>query len=410
MGVAVDSALGNININQGILAFQTSTSSMGDPTSTVSVASGATLGFWGASNVMNKLCTLNGGTIWGESGTGTQNTFAGAITVNSSGGTLDAGSVLTGGTANANAVLNITGAIGGNGRITKNGPGTVTLNNAANGYSGGTTVNAGTLVVGNSHALGAGGLLITGSSNVKLPANLGAPVVLSSLSMVAPAPTTTLDLTNNKMVVTNTSFTNAKNTYQQLVGQVKNAFDNFAWDQPGITSSTVANDVNNLGVPTSVALVLNNNLGGAGNTNDELLYSNGANNQVTNPNGLPQFAGVSVDQNTVLLKYTYLGDANLDGKVDAGDFNLFQAGFSDPSLAAALGWAVGDFDYSGSVDAGDFNLFQAGYSYYSQTGMVLNGNVQAVPEPESVYLMVSAVVGLIAISISKHRELLTHGG
>ena len=182
VGAAVDAALGNISINQGILAFQTSTSSMGNPASTVTVASGATVGFFSTTSVMNKLCTLNGGTIWGESGTGAQNTFAGAITVNSSGGIVDAGSALTGGTPNTNAVLNITGAIGGTGRITKNGPGTVTVNNAANGYSGGTTVNAGTLVVGNSKALGTGGLALTGSSNVKLQSNLGAPVVLSSLS------------------------------------------------------------------------------------------------------------------------------------------------------------------------------------------------------------------------------------
>ncbi len=392
VGAAVDPALGNININQGILAFQTSTSSMGDPTSTVSVASGATLGFWGASNVMNKLCTLNGGTIWGESGTGTQNTFAGAITVNSSGGTLDAGSALTGGTPNANAVLNITGAIGGNGRITKNGPGTVTLNNAANGYSGGTTVNAGTLVVGNSHALGAGGLLITGSSNVKLQANLGAPVVLSSLSMVAP--TTTLDLTNNKMVVTNTSFTNAKNTYQQLLGQVKNAFDNFAWDQPGITSSQVAADIAG-GIPTSVGIVLNNNLGGAGNASDELFYGNGT--------SLPQFAGVSVDQNSVLFKYTYIGDSNLDGMVDSTDFGLFLAGYNDPGTAASLGWAVGDYDYSGTVDSSDFGLFLAGYNYYASNPVPLvgAGGVQPVPEPESIYLAEIAAVGLAGAMLLK---------
>ena len=49
--------------------------------------------------------TLSGGTMFAESGTGTQNTFAGPVTLSgASGGTFD---------ANSNAVLNVSGAIGG---------------------------------------------------------------------------------------------------------------------------------------------------------------------------------------------------------------------------------------------------------------------------------------------------------
>ena len=70
---------------------------MGDPNKTVTIASGAALEFYNTANAMNKKCVLNGGTIWGESGTGTNNTFAGPITVNSAGGIFDAGGGLTGG-------------------------------------------------------------------------------------------------------------------------------------------------------------------------------------------------------------------------------------------------------------------------------------------------------------------------
>ncbi len=40
VGATIDPALANININQGVLAFQTSTSSMGDPTKTVTIGFG----------------------------------------------------------------------------------------------------------------------------------------------------------------------------------------------------------------------------------------------------------------------------------------------------------------------------------------------------------------------------------
>ena len=59
---------------------------------------------------------------------------------------LTPGCALTGGAPNANAVLNLTGPIGGSGGVNKNGPGTVVITNAANNWSGGTHVNAGTLV------------------------------------------------------------------------------------------------------------------------------------------------------------------------------------------------------------------------------------------------------------------------
>jgi autotransporter-associated beta strand protein len=144
VGASVDPALGNITINQGVLAFQTSTSSMGDPSRTVTINSGGALNFFNTSNTMNKLAVLNGGTIWAESGIGSQNTFAGAITLNTLGGTLDSGGPLTGGSAHPDAVLNITGNITGPGSLIKSGPGTATLS-GLNTYTGPTIVTSGKL-------------------------------------------------------------------------------------------------------------------------------------------------------------------------------------------------------------------------------------------------------------------------
>ena len=105
------------------------------------------------------------------------NTYTGPTTV--SGGTLQLGTGAGGqdgsinGTSsltdNAALVYNLAGSqteaysIGGNGSLTKLGPGTLTLS-ASNGYSGRTTVAAGTLQLGNSAALGTGALAADGGT------------------------------------------------------------------------------------------------------------------------------------------------------------------------------------------------------------------------------------------------------
>src|SRR5207253_1538524 len=61
--------------------------------------------------------------------------------------------------------LDITGVVS-NGAIIKNGPGTLRLS-AANTYVGGTTLNAGTILIGNDAALGTG--LLTGNGGTLRP-------------------------------------------------------------------------------------------------------------------------------------------------------------------------------------------------------------------------------------------------
>ncbi len=46
------------------------------------------------------------------------------------------------------------------------------------------------------------------------------------------------------------------------------------------------------------------------------------------------------------------GDANLDGSVDASDFNVWNSNRFRPDA----GWCSGDFTSDGAVDVGDFNI------------------------------------------------------
>jgi hypothetical protein len=69
---------------------------------------------------------------------------------------------------------------------------------------------------------------------------------------------------------------------------------------------------------------------------------------------LTEFKGVTgLDGNDVLVKYTYAGDANLDGKVDIGDLGLLAGAWQQTSGKI---WFDGDFTYDGKVDIGDLGL------------------------------------------------------
>jgi hypothetical protein len=176
--------------------------------------------------------------------------------------------------------------------------------------------------------------------------------------------------------------------------QVEFAYNGFAWDQPGITSSTVQNDIGVNGLPTALGILLNNDGSGVGGN---LFYGDGV--------GFPTFNGQTIGEFDTLVKYTWLGDADLNGLVDSVDFGLFQAGFDNS--APYTGWAFGDFDYNGVVDSVDFGLFQTGLG--GQTGTLLRsggGNalaISAIPEPGTWVLGGLGLLGLAGMKLRRRR-------
>ncbi|HEY7088458.1 MAG TPA: hypothetical protein VH518_10240, partial [Tepidisphaeraceae bacterium] len=66
---------------------------------------------------------------------------------------------------------------------------------------------------------------------------------------------------------------------------------------------------------------------------------------------LSTFAGVSVDTSSVLIKYTFTGDADLDGDADGVDIGTWATNFTGElgGTGSAI-WSQGDFDYDGDVD------------------------------------------------------------
>jgi hypothetical protein len=170
-----------------------------------------------------------------------------------------------------------------------------------------------------------------------------------------------LDLNDNELIV-DTAPGNHGAVYADIVAKLRSGLNEAAgyWDGDGITSSAARDDAEYLT--------------GLGSINNREFYT-----------GSPiytEFAGEQVDENAILVKYTYYGDNDLSGHVDLDtDFSLFVDGFSgcqsEPPAEWFLEnlWLFGDYNYDRVVDlANDFSMFVSGLS--NQGGGLGGGEVQ----------------------------------
>jgi autotransporter-associated beta strand protein len=253
--------------------------------------------------------------------------------------------------------MNVSGAIGGAFAVIKTGNFKLTLS-GSNTYTGATTVNAGTLVVANQAALPAGNDLIINAGTLVV-SNLGAPYAVSVGNLNDAG---LIDLTDNSMVIHDGGI-------GSVLPLVQTGYNNGAWNaSTGIVSSTA---VSNTRHNTAVGIITNDN--GSGTP----LYST--------------FDGAATVDGDVLVKYTYYGDTNLDGKVDGSDYARIDSGY----LTQATGWFNGDFNYDGVINGSDYTLIDNAYNTQGAqlAASIANPTAQvaasAVPEP--------ATLGLIGI-------------
>jgi ELWxxDGT repeat protein len=67
--------------------------------------------------------------------------------------------------------------------------------------------------------------------------------------------------------------------------------------------------------------------------------------------------GQTVDSSTILIKCTYRGDANLDGKVNIDDYGRIDANVGQSGTV--FGWYNGDFNFDGKINIDDYGLIDS---------------------------------------------------
>jgi hypothetical protein len=188
---------------------------------------------------------------------------------------------------------------------------------------------------------------------------------------------TQLDIGNNALVVDYSS----DSPLQTLRGLILSGFNGGAWDGDGIISSAAG---------------ANNTYGVGYGPNDG--SANGVN---FTSFGVPGDL-IPVDVSAVLIRYTRLGDTNLDGTVNLQDFNRLAANFG---LTGGALWSQGDFNYDGNVNLQDFNRLAGQFGLSAGADGVVGAEdwaalFGAVPEPS---LPALAGVALLAGRLARRR-------
>lgn len=154
-------------------------------------------------------------------------------------------------------------------------------------------------------------------SNARLQLSGAVHGMVKHVSLAAGAQ---LDLVTNKFIIDY----DGASPLATVRAALRSGYNNGSWDGPGIVSSAAAADATDM---TAIGL-------GEASTM-----------------GLTTFNGESVDETALVFKFTYFGDANLDGMVDVLDLTKLAQGWQ-----TGVSWTAGDFDYNGAVDVRDLYL------------------------------------------------------
>jgi hypothetical protein len=210
--------------------------------------------------------------------------------------------------APANSTLTIANLMATTSAITKAGAGNVAVNNV---QAGALTVNAGTVTV-------------TANGSSAGTSRVGA----LSINNASAA----LDLNDNDLIVTS-------GTYAAVAGAVASARNGGAWNQGGLTSSAARTQTNHA---TTLGVLKGSEYTSVGGSS---------------------FDGFTVAPGDVLVKYTWYGDTDFNGKVNFDDYVRTDNGFN----GHLSGWINGDFDLNGQVNFDDYVLIDLAFNTQSGT-------------------------------------------
>ena len=175
-----------------------------------------------------------------------------------------------------------------------------------------------------------------------------------------------LDIKDSSLIVQTTAATR-QSVFATILNQIRMGRNSGAmrWFGEGIASSAASRDGSR---STALGAILNDN--GSGGA----LYTT--------------FFGQAVDINSILIRYTFNGDLDLDGGIDADDYARMDAGFAQK----LTGWGHGDLDYSGVINADDFFLIDHAFAAQTPLPAPLAFGATSVPEPMFVAFAVLALL------------------
>jgi len=324
-------------------------------------------------------------------------TLGDGVTLDANGGFTGLGGINLGGILNVNADSDATGLIDGQTTGIMNVADAVTVD-ANGGLADLAEINLlGATSTVNVNAASTGIGLIQGSSgivnladSITMDANkfntlaevnlaTGAELTVNRVNPTDPAPSTnnvtgaldldmtdsgtadaTLDLRTNNLVV---DYEAGSSPYEEIKDWIADAYNGGAWDQAGITSTDARDDPGSL---TALGIL------------DTAVDTPPADLDGETP----------WDADSVLVKYTYYGDANLDGVVSFADLNLLIYGWENqtPGGTEDPRWAVGDFNYSDNVSFADLNLLINGWENQGSH----------LPEPATLALLGLGAAAMLA--------------
>jgi hypothetical protein len=285
------------------------------------------------------------------------------------------------------------------GGLTLSGPINIPASKAINKTGNGTLVLSGTQSPGSGAIVNADAGLVTFKSsggqnltvNVKANASFDSSQRISALNVTATGvaqltrggakvlntatvtPTGKLDLTDNDMIVRSSSVgTWTAGKYNGISGYVASGANGGTWNGFGIITSEAdaLNSITTLGVASA----------------SEALAISGAKTALWN--------GQSVNPGDVLVMYTFSGDGNLDGTVNADDYAIIDF-YS--TIADANGYLHGDYNYDGAINADDYALIDSN-SIRQGASLAPSLGLTAVPEPAGV-----ACVLFTALALRRRR-------
>ncbi len=278
----------------------------------------------------------------------------------------------SGGTHTVNGVLNIGCNTAGSGSYSLSAgnltAASLVLNSNGSFTQSGGTLSAGGLVLESGGTFTDGGgsetftsLELTGSGQMALLSG-GDKVV--KFGTISAGGTAKLDVADNKLI-----FTTPNGSFN-VIQLIKSGRNGGAWNGSGIvTTMTAATGAHPL---TTLAVAV------AGDV------------------GKTTFGGLSVSATDTLVMYTYAGDANLDGKINADDYFQIDS-HVNKTVDGARSYFDGDFNYDGKINGDDYFIIDSNFASQGTAfsdGVGFEG-LSSVPEPMATGLLVGA--GLLMV-------------